>query len=106
MFAQLAKSKGKAVLYFSDMIKFSDIEKIPSNRFEDLEKEIVLSILPENFVERATEITLDQAKSIFKTMGIEVPTNVTKLNMNRMLEQTKKLTEDQINEFVEKAREL
>jgi len=106
IFAESARTKGSPVLHIAKNADINDLKVVSSNVFEDVEREVILQISPTNFVERAVTLTLDEARIIFKEMDIAVPTGINKDNLQRTLNETKHLTNDQIEEFVERAYKL
>ncbi|MEW4925449.1 RHS repeat-associated core domain-containing protein [Algibacter sp. 2305UL17-15] len=106
IFSTLNKAKGEAIVLIGNMKKLKNIPTLPSNRLAEMEKEVILNIQPSTFMKEAASITLGQAKSIFKEMGIAVPSTVNMQNINTILKQTKDLTEKQINTFYEKASKI
>ena len=73
---------------------------------EKLEAEVLLDIPAAEFSKRATKkIPVDQARATLNEMGINVPHNIPTNRLSGTLEETPKMTDGQIREFLNKFEE-
>jgi hypothetical protein len=104
IFAIAGKGKGEAVLHSAKIGDLTGTGVRAGNWAAEREAEVILEMLPMNFVEKAKTVTLSQARQIFDNMGIKVPSSVN--NIDEVLRNTPDLTKKQIGTFYEEVNKL
>ncbi len=106
-FATESSRHGRGVVHIATPEDLVGIEIGQGNVLQKIEKELGVDIEPKEFAERASiTITVDQARTILKEMGIELPHNINKSNLSDVLRDLPSMTLEQITEFVSKAEAL
>ena len=72
-----------------------------------LEREVSVGLTPTDFAAAApNSITVDQAREILKEIGFDVPSTLDSDMARKFLEETPKLSPQQVQEFVNRAASL
>jgi hypothetical protein len=108
VFGLEGKNKGNAILSFGSRSSFESGAIDLGNVRRTLEREVQVDLLPSEFAKRAQgTISVDKARQILKDMGIaDLPTSIRSFNdSTQILENTPRLTPEQIHEFLKRAAE-
>lgn len=81
---------------------------LQGNVLAHLEREVGINILPAEFARRASvTITASQARAILERMGISIQSNIRgPADVDAVLRATPRLTTEQIQQFLNAARDL
>ncbi|MFF2082373.1 RHS repeat-associated core domain-containing protein [Nocardia sp. NPDC058176] len=104
IFATGAERYGEAVVQIARGEDIADIERLTGYGVISREAEVPLDISPADFSSRASiEIPASVARSILGDMGINIPRSIDLGNMDAIMDETPKLSSEQVREFVERA---
>ncbi len=102
IFATESSNYGTGVLHIASS-EFLPI--VDSNILSELEREVVVGVSPTEFAARAdTTITAERARAILNSIGISVPSQISRGAFNDVLQNTPRLTPAQIQQFTNAAR--
>jgi hypothetical protein len=106
LFGIQSKSKGEAIISYGPMQGFGKESIDVGNVRRGLEREVQVDMLPSKFEEKAPHsISVDRSREILKKMGVDLPTSISPQNEREMLENTPRLTPEQVKEYLRRASE-
>jgi hypothetical protein len=108
VFAIESKNYGKGVLYLAktETLEAQGIKVLEGNVLKQLETEIPLDILPKDFPSKAFKvIDAERARQILKEMGYDIPYQIQKADLNRILEDLPRMSPHEIEIFIIKAQQ-
>lgn len=104
IFAINAKNHGKGILQIALPENLQGVN-YTGNVLQSMEIEIGVGLAPVEFSKKVSvTITAEQAQGILKDMGIEIPSNIRLGEVSKIIENTPRMTQSQINEFYIKAK--
>jgi RHS repeat-associated protein len=108
LFATESENFGEGVFHIVMVSALQGIEIIEGNVLKQLELEIGIGLKPSDFAALASiTITAEQARTILREMGFSVPSVIyDKAALDDALRNTPRLTPEQIEEFIRRAKEL
>jgi RHS repeat-associated protein len=103
VFAVSSKNYGKGVLQIALPKELQGVE-FTGNVLQSLEKEVAVGLKPADFASKTSlTITADQASGILNKMGVKLPQNIPLENISKVLKETPRLNQSQIDEFFRQA---
>jgi hypothetical protein len=105
IFATEAEGYGEGVLHIASSKDLEGVNIVEGNVIANLEKEVGIELTPIEFAQK-TSITISakDVRSILKDMGYDLPGSIySKEQLNSTLKNTPRLTEKEIQTFVNKA---
>lgn len=106
IYAVEGQNYGEGILHVALPEQFIGKE-VAANVRKPLEREIVIGVTPTEFANQSIlTISADQARGILEKLGIKIPSRVTRETATRVLEETLRLTKEQINQFYNEASKL
>ena len=106
VFATEAEQYGKGVVYIASSSDLKGVTISEGNVLRDLEREVAIELLPQEFASRASiTLSVQTARNILSDMGYSLPSNIfSKGELSVILENMPRLSDVEIKRFVEKAR--
>jgi len=107
MFATQSENYGEGILYISNTRLLGQVG-LTANVLKETEIEVAAKIKPADYAKYAQGyITASEARSILKSIGVEVPSRISRnTNISTLLEGRTKMTKEQIDKFTTKALEI
>ena len=102
-----ALERGDAILAFGSRQGFNNPEIDLGNVRRSLEREVQVGLAPLDFLDKAPiKISVDKASQILREMGVaDLPSSISdRAQATDLLENTSRLTPEQIAEFIDRAR--
>jgi len=108
IFAIEAENYGRGVVHIASRSDLAGVEILKGNVLAHLEREVGIGILPAEFARRASiTITASQARNILSGMGIHIQLSIRgPAAVDAVLRATPRLTSEQIQQFLNAARNL
>lgn len=99
---------GSGILVIAKSQNLGNTKLVPPNRRVDLEREVIMDITPTNFYDiKDIEISVSDARRFIKEItGFDLDSNISLSTSNQVLNDAPRMTQQQIEEFYQKALEL
>jgi RHS repeat-associated protein len=106
IFSIAASKNGKGILQIALPSDLGNVS-YGANVLQTLEKEIGVRLKPADFAAKASiTITTDQARSILKGLGVDLPAKISISELSNVIKRTPKLSQSQVSQFYKKAAEI
>lgn len=99
---------GSGVLIIARSQNLGNTRLVPPNRRVDLEREVIMDLTPNNFYDmRDIEVSVSDARRLIKEItGFDLDSSISLGTSNQVLNDAPRMTQQQIEEFYQRALEL